>query len=93
MNSHPLRPTRRSLLFTGVLYHNLGKYSNELIVNRNNCLYVQLHTHGDGCGLIYALVVSRFSEHLSDEKANSCFCGISYLHEIVEIVRYNGMVK
>ena len=33
MNSHPLRPTRRSLLFTGVLYHNLKKYSNELVVN------------------------------------------------------------
>ena len=33
MNSHPLRPTRRSLLFTGVLYHNLKKYTNELIVN------------------------------------------------------------
>ncbi len=33
MNSHPLRPTRRLLLFTGALYHNLKKYSNELIVN------------------------------------------------------------
>ena len=41
MNSHPLRPTRRLLLFTGALYHNLGKYSNELIVNRADCL-VQL---------------------------------------------------
>ena len=33
MNSHPLRPVRRSLSFMAVLYHNLKKYSNKLIVN------------------------------------------------------------
>lgn len=41
MNSHPLRPIRRSLSFMAVLYHNLQKYSNELIVNSTNSL-VQL---------------------------------------------------
>ena len=33
MNSHPLRPVRRSLSFMAVLYHNLQKCSSELIVN------------------------------------------------------------
>ena len=32
MNSHPLRPFRRSLLFTPILYHIWGKISNEQFV-------------------------------------------------------------
>ena len=33
MNSHPLRPTRRSLLFTGVLYHKAVSNPNEQSIN------------------------------------------------------------